>query len=59
MSKQMRTRFARLVTAVQYQFTLAVALTLLPLATITRRLGVTLPVHRLLERSGDAYRSTR
>ncbi|QLC34436.1 hypothetical protein EFA46_009520 [Halarchaeum sp. CBA1220] len=55
----MRTRFARLVTAVQYQFTLAVALTLLPLATITRRLGVTLPVHRLLERSGDAYRSTR
>ncbi|WP_435096165.1 hypothetical protein [Halarchaeum sp. P4] len=55
----MRTRFARLVTAVQYQFTLAIALVMLPIATLARRFGLTLPLHRVLERSGDAYRSTR
>ena len=55
----MRTLLARLLTAVQYQTTLAFALLLLPVATLARRLGITLPVQRLLDRSGDVYRSVR
>ncbi|GAA0306008.1 hypothetical protein [Halarchaeum salinum] len=55
----MPTRFARLVTAVQYQLTLAVALVLLPVATLASRLGLTLPLHRLIERSEAAYESAR
>ncbi|GAD53542.1 hypothetical protein MBEHAL_2302 [Halarchaeum acidiphilum MH1-52-1] len=55
----MPARLARLVTAVQYQITLAFALALLPVATLASRLGLTLPVHRLIERSEAAYRSAR
>ncbi|GGM65824.1 hypothetical protein J2752_000252 [Halarchaeum rubridurum] len=55
----MATPFARLVTAVQYQITLAFALVLLPVATLASRLGVTLPLHRLIERSEAAYESAR
>jgi len=52
-------RLARLTTALQYQVTLGVALLLLPIATLASRIGLHLPVHRVLERSRDAYRNAR
>lgn len=38
-----------------YQLTVAVGILLLPLAVATRKLGVSLPLHRLVESLGDAY----
>ena len=42
-----------------YQFTLVVGLVLLPVAVLARRGGLTLPVGRLIERTGRAYAATR
>ncbi|SEL75013.1 hypothetical protein [Haloferax larsenii] len=38
-----------------YQLTVATGIALLPVALAARRMGVTLPVHRLVETTGDAY----
>jgi hypothetical protein len=38
-----------------YQFTVAVGILLMPLAVATRKLGVSLPLHRLVETLGEAY----
>ena len=54
----MRT-LAQLLTALQYQVALALGLALLPVATLAHRVGVTLPVQRVLERSRDAYKGAR
>jgi hypothetical protein len=43
---------------VLYQLTLVAGIALLPVALCTRRLGVTLPIHRLVERLGEAYEAS-
>ena len=41
-----------------YQSSLALGLLLLPVALLTRQVGITLPIGRLVERTERAYRST-
>ncbi|GGL59321.1 hypothetical protein [Halocalculus aciditolerans] len=55
----MQSQVARFTTAVAYQTSLAVGIMLLPFALVARRMGVTLPVGRLVERAEGAYESTR
>lgn len=40
-----------------YQSSLVLGIVMLPLAVAARRLGVTIPVHRLVEASERAYRA--
>lgn len=42
-----------------YQFSIALGIVLLPVAVLARRQGVTLPIHRIVERLGAAYEDTR
>ncbi|MFB6069924.1 MAG: hypothetical protein ABEJ76_02775 [Halanaeroarchaeum sp.] len=42
-----------------YQTTVALGITLLPVALLAKRLGVTLPVHRLIERTESVYEASR
>lgn len=42
-----------------YQFSIAVGIVLLPLALATSRVGLTLPVHRMVERLGSAYENAQ
>lgn len=42
-----------------YQSTVVLGIALLPLAIAARRLGVTIPVHRLIERTESAYTNGR
>lgn len=42
-----------------YQATIALGIALLPAALLARRAGFTLPVGRLVERTGEAYARTR
>ena len=38
-----------------YQLTLLAGIALMPLALVTERFGLRLPVHRAVQRLGDAY----
>lgn len=38
-----------------YQLSVATGIALLPIALAARRMGVTLPIHRLVETTGNAY----
>lgn len=38
-----------------YQLTLLAGIALMPLALLTERLGIRLPIHRAVQRLGDAY----
>lgn len=38
-----------------YQISLLLGITLLPLAIVARQFGVTLPVHRAIDKLADAY----
>lgn len=40
-----------------YQVSVALGIVLLPVALLARRAGVVVPVHRLVERFKNAYRS--
>lgn len=40
-----------------YQISLAVGIALMPLALAVSRAGIVLPVHRIVENLGDAYRN--
>jgi hypothetical protein len=42
-----------------YQFSLLVALVMLPVAVLVRQGGLTLPLGRLVERTGRAYAAAR
>lgn len=45
---------------VLYQLSIVLGIALLPVALAVRRAGVPLPIHRVVERLGDAYeRSAR
>lgn len=52
-------RFTALATGAAYQASVAVGIALLPLAVTAKRLGITLPVHRLIERTESAYQNRR
>ena len=54
-SKAMESRLYQLVVFALYQLTLLVGIFMLPVALVARRLGVPLPVHRIVERLDDAY----
>ena len=52
-------RLTSIATFAAYQTTVALGIALLPVAIMARRLGVTLPVHRLIERTESAYHGDR
>lgn len=51
----MHARLSRALLFGAYQFTIAIGIVLLPLAILVGRLGITLPIHRLVRAVGDAY----
>jgi len=42
-----------------YQTSVALGITLLPVALLAKHLGVTIPVHRLIQRTESAYEASR
>lgn len=48
-------RIYRATLLVLYQLTLIAGIALMPVAMITDKLGVRLPIHRLVRRLGNAY----
>jgi len=54
----MATRLYRGAVFALYQLSLVLAITLLPVALVARRAGITLPIHRAVERLGDEYEAT-
>lgn len=52
-------RLTSIATFAAYQTSVAVGIALMPLALVARQLGVTLPIHRLIERTESAYEQHR
>ncbi|MFB6267054.1 MAG: hypothetical protein ABEI31_05285 [Halodesulfurarchaeum sp.] len=50
-------RLTRLGLLAAYQSTLVLGIALLPVALLARQAGITIPVHRLIERTENAYQS--
>ncbi len=50
-------RAIKLATLTAYQTSLVVGIGLLPVALLARKFGITLPIHRLIERTEAAYES--
>ena len=42
-----------------YQLCIMIGILAMPVAMATRQVGVTLPIHRLLENVGEAYEATQ
>lgn len=55
----MRSRLQRATVFVLYQLSLLAGILLLPVALLVRRVGLTLPVHRVVDRVGSAYERTK
>jgi len=55
----MRTRMQRATVFVLYQLSLLAGIALLPVALLMRRVGVSLPVHRVVDRLETAYEHTK
>lgn len=51
----MFTRVHRAAMFALYQLSVAAGILLLPFALLARQVGVTLPMHRVVDRVGDAY----
>ena len=51
----MKSRVHYAITLALYQFTVAVGILAMPVAIAVQQAGVTIPVHRLLARVGEAY----
>lgn len=51
----MATKVYRATLLALYQFSLLLGIVLLPVALVTRRVGVTLPIHRVIDRLDAAY----
>lgn len=49
----MRERVTALSARIAHAITLAVGICLLPVALLARQFGITIPVHRLIERTGE------
>lgn len=48
-------RLTKLALLTAYQSTLVLGIALLPVALVARKAGITIPVHRLIQRMDDAY----
>ena len=55
----MRTTMQRALVFVLYQLSLLVGIALLPVALAMRRVGVTLPVHRVVDKLESTYEHTK
>ncbi|PSP50214.1 hypothetical protein BRC67_09760 [Halobacteriales archaeon QH_3_68_24] len=55
----MRIRLQRATVFVLYQLSLLVGIVLLPMALAMRRIGIVLPVHRVVDRLETAYERTK
>jgi hypothetical protein len=51
----MRSHVHRAAVFVLYQLSLLTVIVMLPLAVAMRQVGLTLPVHRVVDRIGEAY----
>ncbi|MEF8775411.1 MAG: hypothetical protein V5A43_02775 [Haloarculaceae archaeon] len=51
----MGSRLYRTTLLALYQFSLMLGIILMPIALVTRKVGFTLPFHRVVSRLGDAY----
>lgn len=51
----MRSTINRVIVFALYQLTLLAGIALLPVALVIRKIGVTLPIHRAVDRLGEAY----
>jgi len=51
----MRSTVYRAMAFVMYQLSLLTGIALFPMAVLMRKVGVTLPVHRVVSRAGDVY----
>lgn len=56
---QMTTLLKRFALRTLYQSSVALGITLMPLALVMQRAGLRLPVHRLVNRFGEAYARSR
>lgn len=54
----MHTHLHRATVFVMYQLSLLTGILLLPMALAMRKVGLTLPVHRVIDRVGAAYEQT-
>jgi hypothetical protein len=54
----MRSIIQRATVLMLYQLSILSGIVLLPVAVAMRRVGVTLPLHRVIDRVGDAYERT-
>lgn len=57
-SRSTMERVYRATLLVLYQLTLIVGILMMPLAMVTERLGIRIPVHRAVRRLGNAYEQT-
>ena len=55
----MRIRLQRATVFVLFQLSLLVGIVLLPMALAMRRIGIVLPVHRVVDRLETAYERTK
>ncbi|PSQ07241.1 hypothetical protein BRC95_04880 [Halobacteriales archaeon QS_5_68_33] len=55
----MRIQLQRATVFVLYQLSLLVGIVLLPMALAMRRIGIVLPVHRVVDRLETAYERTK
>lgn len=51
----MAQRLYRATLLVLYQLSIALGIALLPIALLTRRVGLPIPIHRVVQRLGAAY----
>ena len=50
-------RLTKVTLLAAYQATLVLGIAMLPVAVVARQAGITLPMHRLIERTETAYES--
>ncbi|WP_306057751.1 hypothetical protein [Natronococcus wangiae] len=55
----MKSRVYRAMLLALYQFCIVVGIIAMPVAMATRRIGFTLPLHRLIENVGEAYEAAQ
>lgn len=54
----MESRLVRTTLFALYQLSLLVGIVMMPIALVTRQVGFTPPIHRVIDRLGEAYERT-
>lgn len=54
----MESRLHRITLFALYQLSVLIGIALLPIALVARRAGIALPIHRAIDRLGNAYEHT-